>query len=985
MAGEVINLATFSLDTKKLVDNLSDLQDAYFDLKKEQKSYADQSKEVAKEIEKLEKAQKLLTSAAGDNSEAIEKNEKELQDLLKTQRELFKAEQNTATQMSTVRKELNQTTNQLKAYQDAEAKTKSLIDLGNEALNRQIKNKNDAKAANIALNNVSNQLNPNIAEEAELLKKVNAQIDSNTAFVKENSSETAKQKMNVGNYQSALEGVDAVLEKFGINGQQARTVVQGFTSTVSKASSDIVNYTNSAIQATASTLGFRTSSQLAAQSQSVQTATTDAQAASNVVLATTTEGVAVATATSTIGLKAFTIALASTGIGLIIIALGALFSYLKDLDPLLDKIEQGFAAVGAVVRVLGQAIATLSFDNLGESMSKAASEAIALKEAQQDLADLQNSQEVANAKASQQYDELILKSKNRTLTEKERISFLQQAEKIETANYKQRSALAQAELNNALKAAQIKGQLSDNELKKLQRNTLAYGTYLLNAGKITEAELEGLKKAELGKIAIDAENTKRLEKNQNAQDKLAEDAKNKRDKAEQDRIAKLEKKKQQDEKLLDDLIKNSRTEIDLFVEKQGFKKKSLEEEYNFNKELFDKENKDIELRLSKGKITAKEAELEKEKLKNDFAKKNAELVIDNAELELNAQIEKNQKILDGDKFLSDEQLKIKQQAFADQLKAELEFQAIRLANAEINQAEYNAAIEKINADYEIKKEELAIKKKADDQNKALIDLENKKIANEENFLAQIEIEKEQNKIKLEQELAAAKTTGAETQAIKDKYAELDKEIDQKKRDAQVQYAADTFGNIAQMLGENSKAGKAAAIAQATINTYQGVSAAWMAPAVLPQPFDAISKVVASGIALASGLKAVKEIKSTKSPTIKKPSYATGVIGLRGLGSGTSDNINANLSAGESVINAKSTAMFANELSAINQAGGGVGLNGASNILNQNSIEKNVNNSQLASMIAEAVAIGAEVGTSKGAKSGIVNLSDNRKIMSDAKF
>jgi uncharacterized phage infection (PIP) family protein YhgE len=82
MAGEVINLATFSLDTKKLVDSLSDLQDAYFDLKKEQKSYADQSKEVAKEIEKLEKAQKLLTSASGENSEAIEKNEKEIQDLM---------------------------------------------------------------------------------------------------------------------------------------------------------------------------------------------------------------------------------------------------------------------------------------------------------------------------------------------------------------------------------------------------------------------------------------------------------------------------------------------------------------------------------------------------------------------------------------------------------------------------------------------------------------------------------------------------------------------------------------------------------------------------------------------------------------------------------------------------------------------------------------------------------------------------------------
>jgi hypothetical protein len=44
-----------------------------------------------------------------------------------------------------------------------------------------------------------------------------------------------------------------------------------------------------------------------------------------------------------------------------------------------------------------------------------------------------------------------------------------------------------------------------------------------------------------------------------------------------------------------------------------------------------------------------------------------------------------------------------------------------------------------------------------------------------------------------------------------------------------------------------------------------------------------------------------------------------------MGKSTSDSIMANLSNGESVINAKSTAMFGNLLSNINQAGGGVGF------------------------------------------------------------
>jgi X-X-X-Leu-X-X-Gly heptad repeat protein len=48
--------------------------------------------------------------------------------------------------------------------------------------------------------------------------------------------------------------------------------------------------------------------------------------------------------------------------------------------------------------------------------------------------------------------------------------------------------------------------------------------------------------------------------------------------------------------------------------------------------------------------------------------------------------------------------------------------------------------------------------------------------------------------------------------------------------------------------------------------------------------------------------------------------------LTGPGTGTSDSINAKLSNGESIINARSTTMFAPILSAINIAGGGRAFN-----------------------------------------------------------
>jgi hypothetical protein len=61
---------------------------------------------------------------------------------------------------------------------------------------------------------------------------------------------------------------------------------------------------------------------------------------------------------------------------------------------------------------------------------------------------------------------------------------------------------------------------------------------------------------------------------------------------------------------------------------------------------------------------------------------------------------------------------------------------------------------------------------------------------------------------------------------------------------------------------------------------------------------------------------------------KPPAYAVGGVHsgdgiVRGPGTGTSDSVNAKLSNGEAVINAKSTSMFKPLLSAINQMGGGV--------------------------------------------------------------
>ena len=121
--------------------------------------------------------------------------------------------------------------------------------------------------------------------------------------------------------------------------------------------------------------------------------------------------------------------------------------------------------------------------------------------------------------------------------------------------------------------------------------------------------------------------------------------------------------------------------------------------------------------------------------------------------------------------------------------------------------------------------------------------------------AELQYEKElaDKKKKLAEEEAKAKEEDLKRTAI----------IEDQKR----QLASQTLGAIAGLLGENSKAGKAAAIAQATINTYQGMTEVFKTPSVLPEPFATIQRIASAGTILASGLKAVKSITSQKLPTI----------------------------------------------------------------------------------------------------------------------
>ena len=169
---------------------------------------------------------------------------------------------------------------------------------------------------------------------------------------------------------------------------------------------------------------------------------------------------------------------------------------------------------------------------------------------------------------------------------------------------------------------------------------------------------------------------------------------------------------------------------------------------------------------------------------------------------------------------------------------------------------------------------------------------------------------------------------AEEEARREAFEEMKQQELEKQQLAQDTALAfgDVAGSIAGMLqafGEENKElarlSKVIALAQIAIET--GVATAKGISAAMSVPFPANLAAIATTIAtIISGM-------TSAISTVKGAKFASGGY-VSGPGTATSDSIPAMLSNGESVINARSTAMFGPLLSGLNQAGGGIAFNPA---------------------------------------------------------
>jgi hypothetical protein len=197
---------------------------------------------------------------------------------------------------------------------------------------------------------------------------------------------------------------------------------------------------------------------------------------------------------------------------------------------------------------------------------------------------------------------------------------------------------------------------------------------------------------------------------------------------------------------------------------------------------------------------------------------------------------------------------------------ENESEAAKLAEKQKLNDDYNLAILAGQTDLNNQIHDLNYQfQEQERQNKieaAQTDYDNMLAIAEDNIFAQLDVQRKQNDLKQQEEIRAAEKTGASVDLINKKYSKANKILYKAEQDAKLSLASGFASNIATIAGENTKVGKAAAVAAATINTYQAATGAYAALAPIPIVGPALG-IAAAAAAVISGISNVKKILATQ--------------------------------------------------------------------------------------------------------------------------
>ncbi|PWB24645.1 hypothetical protein [Flavobacterium sp. HTF] len=768
------------------------------------------------EIDRIKQSQKELTATNQQSTDAFTKNEVELKRL----QTLYGQQRNVVTQ-------LNTSTN---AFANG---TEALT----EAIDKEIVSIDAATENNKQLKAIRNQLNTATEEGAQALAEINKKIDENTAFIKANVSAAEQQKMEIGAYKDQIKEAFSEMNIFngGLVGFIDRAKEAGGVAPLLKNGfGTITTAIGGMIKASLAFIATPLGAAIAAIAVVVGLVVGAFKFMSASMNSTEAGSQKLAKVTATI-----------TGIfrGLfnVIKPFGEWLgnAFVKYFETAIAIAEKGARIISAGLRMIGANSAAAGIDKFTNSVKQGAKAAADLAVAEGKLATMQrNSQKI-------------------------QLDYQKIAEKLRQQRDDESNSIAKRmQINEQLgavlkKQSSAEMQIANQQLKVANLRIAAEGktTEALNAKSEAETNISDIQERITGQESEQLANLNSLRKE--ATDKAKE----------------INDKRVADhQKAVDAVILKNKEELDLYVAQEGKLKKTMAEQLAFEESLKDKKLANLKAEFDAGKISKTKYETDKLNITNEFAQKQIDIAVANADKELELFIANNQTKLDNSKFISDA---IYQQEI-DRLnkisEAEASAQTTRLQNGLISAEEYAIAIKAIDDKFYADKKSIDLQREEEAKQKKELDLQNKIVADGEAFAFDLALQTEQENQRYQAELLSAEKTGADVDLIKQKHATIQKGIERSVQENKLQLASDTLGNLATILGKESKAGKAMAVAQATMDTYKAATSAYSAMAGIPIVGPVLG-AVAAGAAVVAGIANVKKITSTKEASV--PTRAEG--------------------------------------------------------------------------------------------------------------
>lgn len=747
-------------------------------------------------IAELEIDDKALIKSTSDIKKNIDELKQAQKELTKSGQSASKEFVSNAADLKTLSKEYN---SNIKALSD---RTKSIADaqvrqeLLTVALNNEVSSIAEAREQNKLLNKLRNEANALTAEGQQEIERLNNALDANNDFIKENADGYLKQKINIGNYTDSINDAFGGLGNFLEKSKEAGGVLPLVGATIKTTSKALLGLTKSALTFIATPIGALLAG-LVLVFALVKNAMNRSEEATNKI---------------TRVFSAFS---------------GILNKLLSALEPvgefLIDVIVDAFELVGeaadGALSIVSGALSLFGFDEaaksvkgFGDAVKEGVRQAQELADAEAELTKAQRVAQKVQLDFQKEAEKLRQIRDNENLSIKERIKANEELGVVLQNQLAEELRIAEL----ALKVANLRIQAEGETKEALDAQAEALTTISDIQERITGQESEQL--------------TNRVALQKEARDKAKELA----DKAIAEQEALLEK----------------------FIQSQGVRKKSLEEQLKFEQEVYEKEKEILEANLKNRNLTQTEFDAELLALQNELLNSKNDLLQSEYQRELDLFIEKNQSKLDSEQFFSDESLRIEQERINAISEKQREFVEKQLEDGVINQQEYNDAINAVNEENRIKNEEAQILRDEAQKEKDIIDLENQRILDEEKFQNDLAIKYDRLEQQRLVEVEQAEKTGADINLINQKYASFKKNLDKEVQDFKVAQTQSSIDAVRSLFGEETAIGKVAAIASIINDTITNATKAFNQAAVFASnPVTAplaINANIQGGLILAKG-------------------------------------------------------------------------------------------------------------------------------------